>query len=95
VNFKRFAATATMAGALGVFAALGLGAGPAQAKPGGNDWCGPIQCPDFDAPPGQVGVGPPGQFKKDPYWPVFPIENPYYGVPPGHWDEVNPWPWPH
>lgn len=55
MKMKKLAATATMAGALGL-GALGFGAGPAQADP--NNW---VPKPP---PPGQVGqwVGvPPGQ----------------------------------
>ena len=75
---------------MGGFAALGIGVGTAQADDGG--WCPtPVPgvwapCPDFDAPPGQVGVGPPGQFKKD-QWLAPGVENPFFGVPPGHWDD--------
>jgi hypothetical protein len=93
MNLKKIAATATMAGALGGFVALGVGAGTAQADKGWDDWCGPVPCPDFDVPPGHIGVGPPGQFKKEEFIPGTLIPNPVFGVPPGHWDEVNPWWW--
>ena len=87
MNVKKLAATAVMTGALGGFAALGLGAGMAQADRGGNDWCGPIPCADLQGPPGHAGVGPPGQFKKDFFIPGTLIPNPEFGVPPGHWDD--------
>jgi hypothetical protein len=87
MNVKKLAATATMVGALGGFAALGVGAGAAQADRGGNDWCGPILCADLQGPPGHAGVGAPGQFKKDVFIPGTLIPNPVYGVSPGHWDE--------
>jgi hypothetical protein len=74
MNLKRIAATATMAGALG-FAAVGLGAGLAQAD---DDWWW-----DPVPPPGVVGdvVGvPPGQIAHIPFVP-----------PPGHWDKPWKW----
>lgn len=86
MNVKRIAVTTAMAGALGV-AALGLGAGTAQADKRGNDWCGPVLCRDLQGPPGQAGVGPPGQFKKQFFIPGTLIPNPVFGVPPGRWDD--------
>ena len=73
MNLKKIAGTATLAGALGA-AALGLGAGSAQAQPG-EPGAGPNGNPhpvvpsntDFTQPPGHIGQDlgiPPGQFKK-------------------------------
>ncbi|WP_157546251.1 hypothetical protein [Mycobacterium sp. IS-1742] len=66
MNLKKIAATATMTGALG-FAAIGLGAGTAQADP--NCWWVPhvVQGPGPGClpPPGhlnQMGFGPPGHW---------------------------------
>lgn len=94
MNLKKFAATATMTGALSV-AALGLGLGTAHADRGdGHNGCWPFPCDTFQGPPGHNPFGPPGQVKKDAFLGPFP--NPVYGVPPGHWDEVPLWgQWPH
>ncbi|KUI25242.1 hypothetical protein [Mycobacterium sp. GA-2829] len=77
MNFTKIGLTATVAGAMGA-AALGLGAGTAQADH--NDWWEPhIPYVDVHIPPGHVGHivhVPPGQLKK---W----IPGP--DVPPGHW----------
>jgi len=97
MNLKTIAATVTMTGALGV-AALGVGAGTAQADDGYYPGCWPLPCDTFQGPPGHNPFGPPGQVKKDAYLPGRwgPIPNPVQGVPPGHWDEVPLWqPWPH
>lgn len=60
-----------------VAAAMGLGAlasaGVVSADPRNDD----IWLPGD--PPGQNPFGPPGQVKKAP--------GPFYGVPPGHWDD--------
>ena len=76
MNIKKIGLTAAVAGGMGA-AALGLGAGSAQADH--NDWWVPeIPYVDIHVPPGHVGqvVGvPPGQLKK---W--IPGD-----VPPGHW----------
>lgn len=85
---KKLVVAAVMGGSLGV-AALGLGAGAAQADDGNRYGCGPFACDVFQGPPGQNPFGPPGQVKKDPYLGPFP--NPVYGVPPGHWGEVPLW----
>lgn len=83
MTMKKIMAGTAMAGALGL-AALGLGAGIAQADPKGP---GPghddIWLPGD--PPGHNPFGPPGQVKKDPF--LGPVPNPFYGVPPGHWDD--------
>ncbi|MGE2717912.1 hypothetical protein ACQI4L_27955 [Mycolicibacterium litorale] len=74
MNLKRIGLTATVAGAMGA-AALGLGAGSAQADH--DEWWEP-EIPFIDVnvgvPPGHIGV-PPGQLKK--WIPGAP--------PPGHW----------
>jgi hypothetical protein len=74
MNLKKFAATATTTGALG-FAALGAGAGTAQADDGW--WWDPIP------PPGVINHVvnvPPGQIAHLPFVP-----------PPGHWDKPWKW----
>lgn len=38
-------------------------------------------------PPGQNPLGPPGQVKK--LLTIGGVTNPFYGIAPGHWDEVN------
>ncbi|TFV55453.1 hypothetical protein E4P42_22790 [Mycobacterium sp. PS03-16] len=81
MQLKKIGITATLAGALGA-AALGLGAGTAQAD---DLWVPVPVIPDVDVhlgvPPGHVGhvVGlPPGQAKK------------FVGnVPPGHWKSID------
>ena len=81
MNIKRIAGTATLAAALGA-AALGLGAGSAQADPKWVDpnipWIPGDWDPDWypDWNPG-VNWGPPGQVKKMCPGPC--------GTPPGHW----------
>ena len=95
MNLKKIAGTATLAGALGA-AALGLGAGSAQAAPKWNPNPVVPSDTDFNQPPGKVGKAlgiPPGQFKKIPTLTVgFPDgsttlldPSPFFGVPPGHW----------
>ena len=98
MNLKKIAVTATLAGALGA-AALGIGVGSAQAKPKNPNPVVPSDT-DFSQPPGHIGQAlgvPPGQFKKLPKITVtYPdgstavIDNPYFGVPPGHWGNVPP-----
>ncbi len=54
---------------------------------------------DFSQPPGHIGQDlgvPPGQLKQQPQLEValddgtlVDIDNPFYGVPPGHWDDVD------
>jgi hypothetical protein len=95
VNLKKITGTATLAGAIGA-AALGLGTGAAQADPKPRD-PGPVSSDtDFTQPPGHVGqdIGsPPGQFNKLETIQVeingepVEIDNPFFGVPPGHWAE--------
>jgi hypothetical protein len=101
MNLKRIAITATITGALGA-AALGFGTGLAQAKPHPGPPIPPIPVVPGDVvsgawlpgdPPGHNPWGPPGQVKK---WEVLPgpvpgtvVDNPFEGVPPGHWGE--PW----
>ena len=95
MDLKKITWTATIAGAIGA-AALGLGAGAAQAAPKDKD-PGPVPSDtDFTQPPGHVGndLGvAPGQFKKLETIDVeingepVGIDNPFFGVPPGHWDE--------
>jgi hypothetical protein len=98
MNLKKIVGTATLAGALGA-AALGLGAGSAQAEP---KWDPNPVVPsntDFTRPPGQISrdLGtPPGQFKKIPTVTVGLPDgtttvidpSPFLGVPPGHWGDV-------
>ena len=79
MKIKNIAASAAMAGALGL-GALAIGGGVAQADP--HPWP-PI--PPVPGPPGQNPWGPPGQVKKDPV--IGGVWNPLYGVPPGHWDD--------
>ena len=96
LNFKKIAITATMTGALGA-ATLGFGTGLAQAKPHPGPPIPPV--PVIPGawvpgdPPGHNPWGPPGQVKK---WEALPgpvpgtvIDNPFEGIPPGHWGE--PW----
>lgn len=93
MEIKKLAATTAMAGALGL-SAFALGSGLAQADPGPK-WPnipGPPNPPGPVVsnwvpgdPPGHNPFGPPGQVKKDPTIGVLP--NPFYGVPPGHWDD--------
>ena len=95
MDLKKIAGTATLAGALGA-AALGLGAGSAQAQPKWNpNPVVPFNI-DFTRPPGQIShvLGtPPGQFKKIEFVRFElsdgtisePRRNPFFGVPPGHW----------
>lgn len=74
MHVKKMAVTAVTTVGLG-FAALGFGAGTAQA----DDWHHWDPVP----PPGQIGqwVGiPPGQIAKLPFVP-----------PPGHWDKPWKW----
>ncbi len=78
-----------MGGAFGA-AAVGLGAGTAQAD---DDWygdCGPYPCDVFQGPPGHNPFGPPGQVMKE-QWLAPWVPNPVYGVPPGHWDDEFLW----
>lgn len=93
MNLKKFAAGATIAGALGA-AALGFGAGSAQAKPHPGPPMPPIPVipviPVAPAdwvpgdPPGHNPFGPPGQVMQG-----NPVVPGLTGVPPGHWGE--PW----
>jgi hypothetical protein len=81
VNLKKIAGTATVATALGA-AALGLGAGSAQADPGWGPNIPWIPGPGDWVPEWNPGInwGPPGQVKKEcvpPFWTC--------GTPPGHW----------
>jgi hypothetical protein len=71
VDLKRIAGTATIAGALGA-AALGLGAGSAQADP---DWVDIPVIPDVGDWVDWNPWPPPGQLKKWCPW----------HSPPGHW----------
>lgn len=95
---KKTAAGAALAAALGV-AGLGIGAGVSQARP---DQPGPpvppIPGPVMPGvwmpgmPPGQNPWGPPGQVMKMQTVNVpgvGEVINPFYGVPPGHWDDLN------
>ena len=71
MNLKKIAATATMTGALGL-AAVGSGAGQAQADPGGDClWFLP-DGPGHGClpPPGHVNdvFGPPGHWPVNPGW---------------------------
>jgi len=87
MNVKKIAGTAAIAGALGA-AALGLGAGTAQADdwvpwvpwvPHVDDWLPHVD--DWvDWGRGPTGLGPPGQIKND----LCP------GLPPGHWWPAGP-----
>ena len=97
MNLKKIAWTATLAGALGA-AALGLGAGSAQAAPKNPNPVVPNDT-DFTRPPGHIGrdLGtPPGQFKKLATITVElpdgtitdPITNPFFEVPPGQWRHI-------
>jgi hypothetical protein len=88
MTMKKIAAGTVMAGALGL-ATLGIGSGLAHADPklppppvpGDGVWS-PGQ------PPGHNPFGPPGQVKKEPFIGDVPgVPNPFYGVPPGHWDD--------
>lgn len=88
MNKKNIVAGTIVAGALGL-GALGVGSGLAQAKP---KWepIPPIPVPgDFVGPPGHNPWGPPGQVKKQEFLDIegVPVPNPFYGVPPGHWDD--------
>jgi hypothetical protein len=97
MNLTRIAGTATLAGALGA-AALGLGAGSAQAAPKWNPNPVVPSITDFTRPPGHIGQDlgiPPGQFKKLskitvglPDGTTTVIDNPYFGIPPGHWRHI-------
>ena len=86
MRIEKLAATAAMAGALGL-TAFGLGSGTAQADP---KWPGPNPPGHDDIwlpgdPPGHNPWGPPGQVKK---WDTIGgLPNPFEGVPPGHWDD--------
>ena len=100
LNLKKIAITATMTGVLGA-ATLGFGTGLSQAKPHPGPPIPPIPVIpgawNPGDPPGHNPWGPPGQVKK---WEVLPgpeagtvIDNPFEGVPPGHWGEMwVPWP---
>jgi hypothetical protein len=85
MTMKKIAAGTALAGALGL-AALGIGSGFAQADPKVPN--PPIPGDDFwkPGPPGHNPFGPPGQVKKDRYLDNG-APNPFYGVPPGHWDD--------
>jgi hypothetical protein len=96
VELRRIAWTATLAGAVGA-AALGVGTGTAQAQPK-HHAPGPVpSTTDFTQPPGHVGrdLGvAPGQFKKLetitvglPNGTTVTIDNPFEGIPPGHWKQ--------
>ena len=92
MSLKKITAGAAMVGALGLGS---LGASSlAQAKP--HDPVPPpippIPGPGHGSgvwepgdPPGHNPFGPPGQVKKDPV--INGVPNPFYGVPPGHWDD--------
>lgn len=100
MNLNKMAATAAMAGALGS-AALGIGAGLAQADPDGPNMPGPVPGPNVpgqgQVPPGQVpGPGPgqvPGVACNDPVGancngPGLPLPPGQRGAPPpGHYNE--------
>ena len=98
MNLKKIAGTAIFAGALGA-AALGLGVGSAQAAPKWNPRPVVPSHTDFSQPPGHIGQDlgiPPGQFKKLykikvklPDGTTVKIKNPFFGIPPGHWDDVK------
>ena len=105
-HIKITATGAAVAGTL-VFGALGLGAGLAHAAPGNpGPTLPPVPGPVVPGnpgvawtpgmPPGQNPLGPPGQVMKMPTVTVpgiGEVANPYYGVPPGHWDDpgyLNP-----
>lgn len=88
MKLNKFAATAAMAGALGS-AALGIGAGLAQADPNGPNPPGPVpgctggpgvNCngPGTPLPPGQRGFPPPGHYN-DPIGYGYPAR----WIPPG------------
>ena len=82
MKIRNIAATAAMAGALGL-GALAVGGGVAQADPP-HPWPPVPPIPGDNMwlpgdPPGHNPWGPPGQLMKDP--------GPFYGVPPGHWDD--------
>jgi hypothetical protein len=100
INVRKSAAGAAMAGAVGL-GLLGLGAGLSQADPSYPvppvpGIPGPV-VPAVPAvntwnpsmPPGQNPFGPPGQVMKMQTLNVNGVEvpNPFYGVPPGHWDD--------
>lgn len=86
MNLKKIAASATVAGALGL-GALGFGSGVAQAKP--HDPLPPFPpipgdvawVPGVD-PPGHNPFGPPGQVMQG-----NPVVPGLTGVPPGHWGD--------
>lgn len=75
MNLKKIAAGTAVAGVLGFGAAIGFGAGQAQAD---DWWFDPIP------PPGVINeipfVPPPGQISHLPFVP-----------PPGHWDKPWKW----
>jgi hypothetical protein len=90
LKIKNFAAGAAMVGALGL-GAIGLGSGVVNAKPNPGPPIPPIPVPGYDAwlpgdPPGHNPFGPPGQVKKQET--INGVPNPFYGEPPGHWDDV-------
>lgn len=104
MRLNRFAATAAMAGAFGS-AALGIGAGIAQADPHGPNIPGPVcngpgvNCngPGHPLPPGQHGFPPPGHYN-DPVGYGYPAtwHNPPGDYPPGDYPvvfnpDVNQW----
>lgn len=76
MNLKKIAATATMTGALS-FAAIGLGAGTAQADP--HCWL----IPNGLQGPGPGCLAPPGHLNK-----VFDVPPGHWKVNPG---KVNHW----
>lgn len=71
MKIKTFAAGMAMAAAMGLGAVAS--AGVVGADPNKDD----IWLPGD--PPGQNPIGPPGQVKQ--------VPGPFYGVPPGHWDD--------
>ena len=83
---KKFVAGAFAAGALAI-PLSGVAWADHPGDPGGNgnhgsngDVWGP------GGAPGQNPFGPPGQVKKDPTL-GYGVPNPFYGVPPGHWND--------
>ena len=96
MDVKKIAWTATLAGAISA-ATLGPGAGAAQADPKHKDPGTVPSATDFGQPPGHVGndLGvAPGQFKKLPEITIglpdgttSTIDNPFFEVPPGHWNQ--------
>lgn len=81
MKIKKFAASAGLAAALGL-GVLAIGNGAAHGDP--KPWPVIPPIPSDGGwlpgdPPGHNPWGPPGQVMKQP--------GPFYGVPPGHWDD--------